>query len=138
MIKLSTFLTLLFSLTSFNADLTIDGEKIIQDDKEIKLLGLRCSNALISDKTTDDLISHLDLYQEHGLNTVSVFLMGSRFGDIKGALASLGDQLFWLGLRPTLVMLISLAGLMGAMAGTLGFLRYDILLQDADYLWWVE
>jgi len=29
------------------------------------------------------------------------------------ALASLGDQLFWLGLRPTLVMAICLAGLLG-------------------------
>lgn len=86
MIKPTTFLSLFLSLTSLNAALKIDGEKILHNDKEIKLLGLRCSNALISDKTTDDLISHLDLYQEHGLNTVSVFLMGSRFGDIKGYL----------------------------------------------------
>jgi hypothetical protein len=36
------------------------------------------------------------------------------------ALASLGDQLFWLGLRPTLVMLICLAALLGNIASVLG------------------
>lgn len=40
--------------------------------------------------------------------------MITTFQDSVGrALASLGDQLFWLGLRPTLVMVICLAGLMG-------------------------
>ena len=35
------------------------------------------------------------------------------------ALASLGDQLFWLGLRPTLVMLICFAGLLGRISSIL-------------------
>jgi len=52
--------------------------------QEILILGLRCSNALLSDKTTQDLIDHLDPYKSYGINTVSVFLMGSRFGDVKG------------------------------------------------------
>ena len=46
--------------------------------------GLRCSNALISDFSTDQLIRHLPVFAEYGVNTVSVFIMGSRFGDIKG------------------------------------------------------
>ena len=35
------------------------------------------------------------------------------------ALASLGDQLFWLGLRPTLVMLICFSGLLGQISSIL-------------------
>lgn len=64
--------------------LTIDGNQILQDGEPVKLVGLRCSNALISDQTTEELIDALDLYKSYGLNTVSVFLMGSRFGDVKG------------------------------------------------------
>jgi hypothetical protein len=66
--------------------LTVRGEKILLNDRIVKLIGLRCSNALISDVTTNDLIDALDLYQAYGVNTVSVFLMGSRFGDVKGYL----------------------------------------------------
>ena len=38
----------------------------------------------MSDKTTGDLIANLDIYKSYGVNTVSVFFMGSRFGDVKG------------------------------------------------------
>jgi mannose/fructose/N-acetylgalactosamine-specific phosphotransferase system component IID len=40
-------------------------------------------------------------------------MVGTFRDSVGRALASLGDQLFWLGLRPTLVMIISLAGLLG-------------------------
>jgi len=53
---------------------------------EFKIIGLRCSNALISEETANDLISHLDIYKSYGINTVSVYFMGSRFGDVKGYL----------------------------------------------------
>ncbi|WP_147866634.1 hypothetical protein [Stieleria maiorica] len=39
---------------------------------------------MISDESTDDLIEHFPEYREHGINAVSVFFMGSRFGDVKG------------------------------------------------------
>ncbi|MEX0320607.1 MAG: hypothetical protein AB3N63_00460 [Puniceicoccaceae bacterium] len=65
---------------------SVHGDQILQDGKPVNLIGLRCSNALISDVTTLDLIRALDLYQSYGLNTVSVFVMGSRFGDVKGYL----------------------------------------------------
>lgn len=52
--------------------------------KPFLVKGLRCSNSLVSDKTAADLIDHLDLYAAYGLNTVSVYLMGSRYGDVKG------------------------------------------------------
>ncbi len=40
-------------------------------------------------------------------------MIGTFRDSVGRALASLGDQLFWLGLRPTLVMVICLAGLLG-------------------------
>jgi hypothetical protein len=46
--------------------------------------GLRCSNALVTNEATDELIRHLPLFADFGVNTVSVFFMGSRFGDVKG------------------------------------------------------
>lgn len=66
------------------AELTIDGEQLLLDGVPTKAIGLRCSNSLISDKTTDELIAQLDPMREFGINTVSVFIMGSRFGDLQG------------------------------------------------------
>ena len=59
-------------------------DQVLLNGHPVKVLGLRCSNALISDATADALIGQLDFYKAHGLNTVSVFFMGSRFGDVRG------------------------------------------------------
>ena len=64
--------------------LSVKGNQIVLNERPVKLLGLRCSNALISDVKTDELIANLDRFKSYGVNTISVFLMGSRFGDIKG------------------------------------------------------
>jgi hypothetical protein len=64
----------------------IEGSRLTLNDQAFKVIGLRCSNALISDSTTQDLIDHLGAFKSYGVNTVSVFLMGSRFGDVKGYL----------------------------------------------------
>lgn len=69
-----------------NNTLTVEGDQIHFNGEPIKIIGLRCSNALISEKTTDELIAALNTFQSYGVNTVSVFMMGSRFGDIKGYL----------------------------------------------------
>ena len=66
--------------------LAVRGDQILLDGQPVKIIGLRCSNALLSDAATDDLIAAFDLYRGYGVNTVSVFLMGSRFGDVKGYL----------------------------------------------------
>lgn len=47
-------------------------------------------------------------------------IIGTFRDSVGRALASLGDQLFWLGLRPTLIMLICLAGLLGNLPLILG------------------
>lgn len=62
----------------------VSGQKTLLDGGPVLIKGLRCSNALISDDTAGDLIAHLDEYQSYGVNCVSVFFMGSRFGDVKG------------------------------------------------------
>jgi hypothetical protein len=63
---------------------SVQGTKTLLDGKDLLVKGLRCSNALISDAATEELIGNLDLFAGYGVNTVSVFFQGSRFGDIKG------------------------------------------------------
>ena len=63
---------------------SVKGEKTLLNNKEILLRGLRFSNALISDRATDELIANLDTFANYGINSFSVYLQGSRFGDIKG------------------------------------------------------
>jgi hypothetical protein len=46
--------------------------------------GLRCSNALVSEAATNSLIAHLPVFGAYGVNAISVFFMGSRFGDVRG------------------------------------------------------
>lgn len=63
---------------------SIAGRQTLLDGAPLLVKGLRCSNALVSQTATESLIANLPTYAEFGVNTVSVFLMGSRFGDVKG------------------------------------------------------
>ena len=74
------------NLNAGNYIFSIQGSKTYLNDKEILIAGLRCSNALYSEESTKDLIKHLDEYKSYGVNTVSVFIMGSRYGNFKGYL----------------------------------------------------
>ncbi|MGC9348556.1 MAG: hypothetical protein ACP5JG_10500 [Anaerolineae bacterium] len=56
----------------------------LMDGVPFLVKGLRCSNGLVSDEATDELIAHLLLFADFDVNAVSVFFMGSRFGDVKG------------------------------------------------------
>lgn len=53
---------------------SVEGTQTFMDNKAFQAIGLRCSNSLYSDEVTDDLIDHLDIYQDYGINTISVFL----------------------------------------------------------------
>jgi hypothetical protein len=64
--------------------LSTGGPLIMFDDDPFLVKGLRCSNALVSRAATSSLITSLSLFASYGVNTISVFLMGSRFGDVKG------------------------------------------------------
>ncbi len=69
-------------------------------------------------------------------------VIGTFRDSVGRALASLGDQLFWLGLRPTLVMAICLVGLLGHISSVLAviaifavgqfFLRWMALRKGYD------
>jgi hypothetical protein len=59
-------------------------DQVLFNGTSFKVIGLRTSNALVSDAATRQLIDHLDLFKSYGVNTVSVYFMGSRYGDVKG------------------------------------------------------
>jgi len=63
---------------------SVSGSQVLLNGQPFKVVGLRTSNALISDGETQELIDHLDTFKSYGMNTVSVYFMGSRFGDVKG------------------------------------------------------
>ncbi len=63
---------------------SVKGDQVLLNDTPFKVIGLRTSNALISDETADQLIKNLDTFKGYGVNTVSVYVMGSHFGDVKG------------------------------------------------------
>ena len=67
-----------------NYAFTVKGAKTYLNGREFLVKGLRCSNALISDTATEQLLRNLDVFASYGVNTVSVYFMGSRFGDVKG------------------------------------------------------
>ena len=83
-LSLLLFLGISMSCLAGNHVLRIDGTDLYVNEMEFKIIGLRCSNALLSDQTAQDLIDHLDTFKSFGVNTVTVYFMGSRFGDVKG------------------------------------------------------
>lgn len=64
--------------------LTIDGARTLRNGQPFLVLGVRCSNAAVSDAATDELIANLDTFASFGVNAISVYVMGSRFGDVRG------------------------------------------------------
>ena len=62
----------------------VRGDKTYLNAQPFLVKGLRCSNALISDEAARELIDNLPLFVLYGVNTISVYFMGSRFGDVKG------------------------------------------------------
>ena len=62
----------------------VEDTRLTLNGHDFKIIGLRCSNALVSDQTAQELIDSLDPFKSYGINTISVYFMGSRFGDVKG------------------------------------------------------
>lgn len=60
------------------------GDQVLFNGTPFKVIGLRTSNALVSDAATRQLIDQLETFKNYGVNTVSVYFMGSRYGDVKG------------------------------------------------------
>ena len=76
-------ITIVSNVTGQNV-FSVRGNKTYLNDEVFQAIGLRCSNALLSDDSASELIKHLDEYREYGLNTVSVYFMGSRYSNING------------------------------------------------------
>lgn len=86
LIVLAALFTAFFIAESYASDyaFTVSGRKTYLNSREFLVKGLRCSNALVSDTSADQLIRNLDVLTSYGVNTISVYFMGSRFGDVKG------------------------------------------------------
>jgi hypothetical protein len=69
---------------------TVDEETVLLNGSPFIPVGVRTANALMSQEATDELLANLDSFMSYGANTVSVFVMGSRFGDFK-AYSAEGD-----------------------------------------------
>ena len=63
---------------------SVNENKTLLNGKVFQAIGLRCSNALMTENTTNELIAHLDEYYSYGINTISVFFMGSRYSNVNG------------------------------------------------------
>ncbi|MCL2479866.1 MAG: ferredoxin [Treponema sp.] len=63
---------------------SVRGKQTFLNDKPVLIRGLRCSNGLYSEEAAAGLTENLEVYAAHGLNAVSVFFMGNRFGNVKG------------------------------------------------------
>lgn len=80
----SIFVLLVFLFSDVNGawktKLTITGDRFYINGKETKLWGVRLASASINAENTDDFLKYLDDYKAHGINCISVFLMGSSGG----------------------------------------------------------
>ncbi|MCU0409311.1 MAG: hypothetical protein MUD02_10225 [Bacteroidales bacterium] len=88
--NLSILLVLLPLISTYGAGAGIPGKNLtkleVRADRflvngvETKLWGIRIASAAQSDENTAELIGNLDEYRDHGINCISVFLMGSSGG----------------------------------------------------------
>ena len=62
------------------ATLTISGKQFLLDGKKFDMWGVRTASASQDEALTRQLIANLDEYRKYGVNTVSVYYMGSRGG----------------------------------------------------------
>jgi hypothetical protein len=71
---------LLFACICLPGVLTVRERQFLLDGKPFDMWGIRTASASQSQRMTDHLIAQLDDYKRHGVNTVSVYLMGSAGG----------------------------------------------------------
>jgi hypothetical protein len=64
----------------------VKGTQTLLNNTPVIARGFRMSNSLVSDQATSALIAQLDTYVAYGMNTVSVYLQGSRYTKVVGYL----------------------------------------------------
>lgn len=87
MFKPRSIVLAVFALLAFNslpgtsrAELSVEGQLLLWDGKPFDMWGIRTASASQSQELTDHLIAQLDDYVAHGVNSVSVYYMGSSGG----------------------------------------------------------
>jgi hypothetical protein len=80
MIRRLSLVVLLTVVVCSAATLTVDARRFFLDGRPFDMWGIRVASATQSEALADHLIAQLDDYQRHGVNTVSVYLMGSSGG----------------------------------------------------------
>lgn len=79
-IILTLLLTGVRSAAAPKNKLSIRGNLIFMNGKPFDMWGIRVASASENDNSMDHLIAQLDDYKKHGVNSIAVYLMGSRGG----------------------------------------------------------
>jgi hypothetical protein len=75
-----SLLAMAFSLSLTAATLSVSGNRFLLDGTPFDMWGVRTASATQTEELTRQLIANLDEYRKYGVNTVSVYYMGSRAG----------------------------------------------------------
>ena len=78
------FLTNIIVIVQAQNVFSAQGNQTLLNGQPFQAIGLRCSNAMLSEESVDALVGHLEEYESYGINTISVFFMGSRYSNING------------------------------------------------------
>ncbi len=84
---LGAMVALSFLIVSASASqyvFSVRGDSTVINGVGFVAKGVRCSQSLITQAATDSLIFYLDTFKYYGCNIVSVYIMGSRYGNIPG------------------------------------------------------
>jgi len=83
MFRITLLLLGVFGVPLCGGTLGVAGQRFVMDSKPFKMWGIRVASASQDERLTEHLIAQLDDYAWHGVNSVSVYYMGSSagFGD---------------------------------------------------------
>ena len=79
-LAITTTFLLLFAFPVFSQTLSISGNQFYLDDENLPLWGVRLASASQNEENTQKLISVLEDYKRYGVNSVSIYVMGSSGG----------------------------------------------------------
>ena len=63
-----------------NTQVTVDGPRVLVNGEPVRLFGCRVGSAALTAAWTEELIGQLDLWREHGINCLHLWLQGTAGG----------------------------------------------------------